>query len=232
MIKTQKNKFAMYDAVSAYLDDNSSKFLLNEELNTHHASFKEALDAIAGREDLRNKSTKGRTQEKTVTRASVTSQALAIAGALYAYAKKSGNISLRESVKYTHTSLDSQRDNVLIIELNSLKDKAIENKGILEKYDITPEKLEKYTSNIESYSNALGARSTGKASKSGAIKSLVTLFRDASSILDSIDRLMENYNVGEEQFYSGYKAARVIMDLGKRHKAEVEKTEQPTVVNT
>ena len=48
----------------------------------------------------------------------------------------------------------------------------------------------------------------------------MTLFKETDDILDSIDRLMENYKVSNGEFYAGYKTSRVIKDLGIRHKGE------------
>lgn len=64
------------------------------------------------------------------------------------------------------------------------------------------------------HSKALGAQDTGGAEKKKARnKSLSTLIKDADSVLDSIDKLMENYKNSNEEFYAGYKTARVIKDL-------------------
>ncbi|MEZ4691322.1 MAG: hypothetical protein R3A12_14635 [Ignavibacteria bacterium] len=154
-------------------------------------------------------------------------EALAVSGAIYAYAKKSGNITLMESMNFTRTKLGRFRDTGLVIELNSIKEKAIEYSEPISRYGITGEKITQFDDNITAYDNALSAKAAGGPTRSGASKSLVTLFNDAGSILDSIDKLMENYLVTETGFYEGYKAARVIKDLGLRHKADPDMQAAP-----
>ncbi|MBK8550263.1 MAG: hypothetical protein IPL53_04065 [Ignavibacteria bacterium] len=65
----------------------------------------------------------------------------------------------------------------------------------------------------------------GGGVKKGANTSLTNLFKDADSLLDSIDKFMENYKDSNKDFYAGYKAARVIRDLGIRHNGEEEEEE-------
>lgn len=220
MIKNQKNKYSMYDAVSAFLDENSSNYSGNEEFTEHINSFKASVNTIELKEDLRNKATKGKVTDKNINRESVTNQALGIAGALYAMAKKNGNVTLLESVKYTKSGLNRFRDTGLVIELNSIKEKAVEYSEAITRYGISSDRLAEFTENIKIYEDALAAKASGGATKSGAVKSLLTLFKETDDILDSIDRLMENYKVSNSEFYDGYKTSRVIKDLGIRHKGE------------
>lgn len=220
MIKNQKNKYTMYESVSAYLGKNSSVFEENEEFKEHFNSFRTSLIDIELKEDQRNKATKGRTTDKNISRETVTEEALGVAGALYAMAKKNGDVALRESVNLSKSKLKNFRDAGLMIELNSIKEKAVENSSEISRYGISPDKLAKYIDLITSYENALGARYTGGATRSGASKSLLNLFREADSTLDSIDRLMENYKVRNTEFYNGFKSSRVIKDLGIRRKEQ------------
>lgn len=228
MIKNQKNKYAMYDGVTAYLDNSASKYAGNEEFISHLESFKTLNEKIALREDERNKATTGKTINKKNNRETVTNEALAVAGALYAYAKKNGMTTFMESVKFNLSKFNDFRDNVLLIELNSIKEKAAEYSEAISKYGITAERLNEFIQSIESYSNALNAKAAGGSLKTGASKSMTTLFGEADSILDSIDRLMENYKMSDENFYQGYKASRVIKDLGVRHKTGTDSQTEPT----
>ncbi|MFZ1322883.1 MAG: hypothetical protein WAT71_15105 [Ignavibacteria bacterium] len=220
MIKNQKNKFTMYEAVTAYLGENNLLFSDNEEFTDHLNSFRATVSVIAIMEDERSKSITGKTKNKLISRKTVTDEALAVAGAIYAYAKKSGNVTLMESVNPRKSKYDRFRENVLVIELNFIKDKAIENSQALERYGISADKLSQFTDNITAFSNAIGARAAGGAAKSSATKTLFTRFNEAGDILDSIDRLMEIYRVSNNEFYQGYKSARVIWDLGIRHKVQ------------
>jgi len=217
MIKQQKNKYSMYVGVRAYLDDHSSGYEDNEEFNEHMISYKSVLQEIAAKEDERSKATLGKVKNKGNVRRSVTDQALAVSGAIYSFAKKSGNFLLMESVNYRKTDFDRYRDSVLVIELNSIKDKAVQYSAEISRFGITADKLSEYQNKVTDFENALGAKNTGAATRSGANKTMITLFRDADSLLDSIDRFMESYKIIDKDFYDGYKASRVIKELGIRH---------------
>ncbi|MBK8981826.1 MAG: hypothetical protein IPM38_05745 [Ignavibacteria bacterium] len=218
MIKTQKNKYSMYSGVRAYLDDHSAGYEGNEEFKEHMNSFKSILQEIADKEDERSKATLGKVRYKVKVRKSVIDHALAVAGAIYSFAKKSGNNDLRESVDFRKSDLMKLRDAVLEIELNSIKDKAVQNSAEIARYGITADDLTAFLNEIVRYKDALGAKNTGSATMTGAIKTMVSLFKDADSLVDSIDRFMEKYKIDDKDFYDGYKAARVIRDIGIRHK--------------
>jgi len=218
MIKTQKNKYSMYVGVRAYLDDHSAGYEDNEEFNEHMNSFKSILEEIAAKEDERSKATLGKVKYKAKIRKSVTDQALAVAGAIYSYAKKSGNDNLKDSVDFKKSDFVKFRDAGLVIELESLKDKAVQHSAEIARYGITAEKLTGFQNEAAKYADALGAKNTGSATRSGANKTMVSLFKEADNLLDSIDRFMENYKISDKDFYDGFKSARVIRDLGTRHK--------------
>lgn len=222
MLKNQKNKFTMYESVIAYLGENISIFSPNEEFTDHYNAFKKVVDDIGLREDERSKATTGKTMKKVIARNSVTNQAMAIAGGIYAYAKKSGNVTLQESSNITKSKLAKFRDTGLVIELNSIKDKATGLSDILVKYGISSASLSDFADNIENYSIAIGEKATGGASRTSASGSLVTLFKEADSLLDSFDRMMENYKLSNADFFRGYKSGRVIRDLGARHNVNLK----------
>ena len=207
----------MFVGVRAYLDDHSTGYEDNEEFNEHISSFKSALQEIAGKEDERSKATLGKVKNKTNLRKSVTNQALAISGAIYAFAKKTGNVSLTESVKYRKTDFNKFRDAGLEIELRSLKDIASQFNAEISRYGISEDNINAFENEINKYSAALGDKNTGSATKQGAKKSMKSMFITADSLVDSIDRFMENYKISDRDFYDGYKAARVVKDLGIRH---------------
>ncbi len=227
MQKRLKNKFAMFTTVHTYLKDKSTLYMDNEEFISHANSLRNTIAEIRLKDDAGKKATKGKSKNKEVTKTSVTNQALAVAGALYAFAKKSGNQTLLASMNLNKTKLEKFRDTELITELNSIKDKATEFSAEIAKYGISSAKLESYTANIETYSNALGEQDTGAAQKKVAYTSLSALFKEADDLIDSIDRFMENYKDSNPDFYAGYKTARGIRDLGIRYNDEDEEAGNP-----
>ncbi|MBL8007649.1 MAG: hypothetical protein JNJ56_08960 [Ignavibacteria bacterium] len=217
MIKYHKNKYAMYEAVLSFLEEGNSRYSDMPELISHKTDFIRKTNEIGLLEDLKNKSTVGRVKDKRVSRKSVMNQALAVAGSIRAYAKKTGNLTLGETMNISKSGFQRIRDTELIIELNSIHEKAEQNREALEGYGITADYFNSFTESINTYTKALGAKDTGKARKSGAVKTLPVLFGEADSILESIDLLMEHYIERDKEFYAGYKSARVIQNRGIRH---------------
>lgn len=215
--KNQKNKYSMYIGVRAYLDDHSEGYSDNEEFNDHINNFKSILQDIAAKEDERSKATLGKVKNKSRMRKEATELALAVSGAIYSFAKKTGDVALRESMDLRSSDFKKFRDSVLLIELNSIKDKAAQYSADIARYGITADKLTEYGEKTAKYAEALGAKDTGSATRSGASKTMISLFREADSLLDSMDRIMAYYKVSDQDFYEAYKAARVIRDLGIRH---------------
>ncbi len=212
----------MYEAVDSFLEMNNDIYAGTEEFVIHRNSFRHKLDEIGLKEDERNKATTGKTREKRVTKNSVVTQALAVAGAIRAFAKKAGNITLEETTRFSQTKFNKLRDQELIIELNSINEKAVTYRDSISKYGIPAEDLDNFRESILIYSEAVGAKDTGGATKKGAFKSLKDLFSETDSLLESLDLLMEHYIKSDAEFYAGYKAARVIRNLGIRHEQHPE----------
>jgi len=232
MIKHQKNKYSMYVGVRAYLDKHVSGYEDNIEFNEHINSYKAAINEIELKEDERNKATKGKVKSKTVSRETASDLALAAAGALYSFAKKRGDVTLMDSVKHRRSGFTRMRDALLVIELNSILDKSKQYRSEISRFGITPEILSEFENEVMRYTEALGAKNTGSATKSGAKKTMAALFSEADSLLDSIGRFMDLYRIKDPEFFAGYRSARSIKDLGIRHtggNSKKEITEDPVV---
>ena len=217
MIKYQKNKNSMFATVLAFVRENHEVYSGTEEFVSSVANLESVIDQIKEKEDERSSVTTGKTKNKNVTRDSVSRSTLLIAGALYALGKKTGNVVLTENVDTTMSFLKSLRNHDLIIKLDAIKEFAVENREILVAYGVTNEKYTEFLSRVELYTKALSAKSSSGATKSSARKSIKQLFKEGDVILDILDRLNENYIESNIAFYNGYKAARVIKNLGIRH---------------
>lgn len=217
MVKYQKNKNSMLATVHAYVTENSNVYSDTEEFVTCVSKLKNLLDFIKDKEDERSTVATGKTKDKNVTRKSVSTFAVTIAGALYAYGKKSENVVLTEKVNISKSFLRSLRNLDLVIVLESIEELAEENSAAIIPFGITAEKLSEYKSRVVQYSKALSAKDSSGASKTSAGKSLKQLFKESDDLLDTLDKLAVGYSENNQAFYNGYKAARVIKNLGIRH---------------
>jgi len=228
MLKTQENKFTMIESVFSFLEDNQAVFAHIDEIVEHKDALKSKRDEISNKEDERMNVKKGKRESKVTTRNQVSQLAAAVSGAVYAFAKKTNNIELREKSDLTLNDLLKIRDSELPITLNAIKDMAAENVNSLSGYGVTAATLSELEIRILKYSAAFGSKESSGATKKGAVKSLKLLFDEAISIIESIDKLSQRFREENTQFYNSYRASRMIKNMGVRHlkeKKKVEKTE-------
>jgi hypothetical protein len=81
---------------------------------------------------------------------------------------------------------------------------------------------------IQAFSSSIGQRESSVAERMGARGNLMELFDVADKTLtEELDRLMELVRGSQTQFYNEYFAARVIKDLGTRHRPARVTASQP-----
>lgn len=220
MIQVQKNRLTMYDTVHAFLEDNLAVYTDTAEFVVNKDAFISKMEEINAKETERMNAMTGKTLGKNAAKKSVISIVLSIAGALFAFGKKTNDISLVEKSKLSKTKLEGLRDVELMIVLNSVKDLIIQNSASLVPFGVTPAKMQDFETKLTNYSEALGAKESSGATKSSASKSLKQIFKDADEILRLIDKLAEGFKESNLQFYNGYKTSRIVRDMGVRHKDE------------
>ena len=217
MNKSQKNHLTMNKVTESFLKEKETKYKDLEALKDLRSELKLKNDEIETKDDERENISKGTVSEKTAAKDAAAETAVAIAGRLYAYAKKTNNITLMEKTDVTRTKLLSLRNIEFPIVVKSIKELAEANLSDLSRYGITAEKIAVLGKRLSGFLSASENKDTSGASKSGTYVSLTQLFRESDDIIDSIDKLMEEYNETDLEFYSGYKAARVIRDAGTKH---------------
>lgn len=222
MIRYQKNKNSMLATVHAFVTENSAVYSDTEEFVSGIAKLENLLVLIKNKEDERSTVATGKTKYKNVSRKSVSDFALMVAGAIYAYGKKSENVVLTEKVNISATFLTSLRNHDLVRVLESIMELAEENIAAIVPFGITAEKLSEYKARVTQYSKALSAKDSSGASKTSAAKSLRQLFKDSDNVTDTLDKLVEGFKESNAAFYNGYKAARVTKNLGIRHDQPVQ----------
>ncbi len=233
MIHSQENRLTMLEAVNTFLSENQAVISDVAELVQNQNALIEKKNLIHAKEDQRMNASKGKTKTKEATRKAVTSFAITIAGALFSFAKKSDNISLMAKSNFTTARLNKIRDSELPITLNSLRDLTQANIDSLEQFGVTPEMLTALEVKITNYVKALGEKESAVATRSSASKALSVLFKEADSILKTIDKLAVRFRETNLQFYNGYKSARIVRITGVRHKTiPVQPQETPVNLNS
>lgn len=228
MNKSQENKFTMLRTIDEYLDSKSSIISGIDELTTNHQLLKSKTTEIKAKDDEKINATKGKVSTKHYTKAGVVSMAIAIAGGVYAYGKKIKNNEILERADITKSDLRKMRDSELVEAVESLRDLATLHSSLLEPFGISQTKLEAFSGKITQFDNAFVQKENSVITQTGATKSLVTLFREADEILNSIDKLVNGLNDDQKEFVRDYYAGRTIKRLGIRY--EKDKGASPPVI--
>lgn len=148
-----------------------------------------------------------------------TLQALAAASALYSYGRKTKNTEVQEIANTTESRLRKLRDTELASRATSIHTQAAAHAADLADYGVTATMITDLQAKIADYSAAIGDRESGVADRVGATAALSDLFDQTDDVLtEDLDRLMELVRESQTDFYNKYFAARVIKDIGFRHK--------------
>lgn len=231
MKKREANIFAMMKNTETLLNENINKFSGVTEITELLNSFKNVISRIVTKEELKRMVLAGKTLRKLSEKNEAIRKAMAISGALYAYAVKTKNIELTETADIYRSDFKKLRDNELPGVLETLKDITQEHLRELEHYGVTAETYNSFSEKINLYKKALSQREAGNTTRSGAVVSLKELFREAGDILVTIDRLVNGLDEEYPEFVREYTIARAVKNLGVRHKATDTAKENKTPDN-
>jgi hypothetical protein len=105
---------------------------------------------------------------------------------------------------------------------------ALKYKEKAAQYGVPAEKVDSLQPALDAFKGTMDSIATGASGRTGAVKSIKSLFIGADTVLkESLDRMVATLQTSNPQFYASYKAARVIHDLGGRGK-----NQQPPVTGT
>ena len=228
MTNSHENKLTMYEAVHSLLEANKEKTAGLPAFAGSIASFRESVQSIKGKSREVDEAATGRTAAKNQAEDELVSVVIPVASALFVHAGAQKDLPLREKASVSETSLRRLRDTELASKASSMLSLANERATALGTYGITPAMLNDLQVKITTFSGAIGERESGVAERVGARVNLFELFDVADKTLsEELDPLMELVRGSQRQFYNEYFAARVIKDLGTRHRPAQEGTAKP-----
>ncbi len=229
MTKDDENRLTMLEGVTSLLTGNRSKLTLGALLNAQ-----ERLEAVTLKIKEKVRETMTATSGKTLMKAGAEDALLGllvpIAMALRAYGHIVGDQEIASKSKVTESELRYMRDTELVARARTIHELCVESLGEVGEYGISEAKLVSLKEKIDAFEGAIGERESSMARRKGARSSLYESFAEAMGILENqIDNLMEVYKASDTQFYNEYWEARVIKDIGQRHKVRLEEpAAQPT----
>ena len=212
-----ENKRTMYKAVTDLLDANTTKTAAIPALATALNSFKDLVDSISEKNQLKDTAASGKTALKTQLANDLIAVTVPVASALFALGSSNNDPRLKELGDVRKSDLQNLRDTELTDKVTIIKNLADANAAALAAYGVLPAEIAAiYTKSI-AYDNSLGDKESSFSTKSSAGSVMSGIFKQADTILtDQLDRMMEKFNSSDQQFYLEYKSAREIKDLGHR----------------
>jgi hypothetical protein len=227
MRRHQKNKYLMLDAVASYLSGNQSVTANIPVIAENTARLISIQDTIRSYEELQSNAARVAVAKKAAARQKAQFAGVAFAGKLYSLGIQTGSTELRKKYEVTISDFREDRDVILATRLIAIKDDVLENLDALGPHGVNRETYDEFSGIVDNYVTAVGKKETSYAERSAAVKSIDSLFNDASLVLKTLDRLIEEYRTKNPNFFNGYKSARGIRNLGHRYKTVPETAQQP-----
>jgi len=219
MTSYQSNKLAMYTATLGLLKSSDAQTSSMPVFAESQGKFEDLVAQIKNKDKERIGKTTGKSAAKDEAEDALVTATVMIAAGLTAFARKKGNTQLKEKAKVSESYLRRIRSHEQVNIAKLTYDLALANAEGLVEYSITPSMLSDFKSRIAAYEAAIEDIGTGMASRVGARTAVGDLFIQVDDLLkEELDPMMELFRMKEPELYNDYHAARVIKDIGIRHK--------------
>lgn len=211
----QESKLKMYLAVRIFLLSNPT---ITAKI-PNYEMFSTALDAailqIQTNGEQQQFSISGVTDNKKRLRENLISLTADASRKVQAYAIYTGNTVLQAETKYKESYLRDVSEVKLLSIANGLHSKIEDNLPALEPYGLTAATQTAYQTAITAFANAIPEQSQSEQEKKES-KLLQDQGFDAADVaVANIDAGVEIVRLSEPNFYTGYRNARKIHDMGK-----------------
>lgn len=146
---------------------------------------------------------------------------ITLAAAIYVYAMDQGNLELAAKVDKPASYYGTLKQSSLIAFCRNVLDLA---KGLVDQladYGISQATVDAMEKEIAGFASVIVAPRQRIVSRSEATKRLDALLREQMNLLKhKLDKMMLMFRSSHPNFYQSYKNARIIVNIGTRHKTE------------
>jgi len=228
MQRFEENKLVMFEAVEAVLSKNQTAVDTLPALAEAKEEFASLITQITDTEKKFGTVTVGKVAARDAVENDLIEALLALKGALASLARKSKNAELALLVKFTKSDLQRIGDTDLENKAATVLELIQTNKTALAAYNVDDTEIAEFTAALQAFKTATATKQTSFTGKSGARVSLSELFEAADEVLKvDLDNLLLRMKKGYPGFVNEYQAARVIKDLGGKHKDDEDETPPP-----
>lgn len=219
----------MFETTLAFLDTNNNIWKGGAAFADAVTRARDGTTQIRGRTGLQQSPTEGVTGEKAQVRDDLEEKLLVIADAIAAFAAKTADPDLAAQVQMTKSSLDGLSDSDLVLAAKRVTDAAEANMAALAPFGVTAPKNDEVKAAADLFANkkespreAIIGRKIETLSLPNAIRAVRSIFRN------ELDKLMTAFKKPEPDFYTGYFAARIIVDRAAKVPAKETAAPSPT----
>ena len=228
MQRIEENKFEMFKAVESVLNKNKTAVDTLPALADAKGEFASLIAGILKADKDYGTATVGKVAVKNSVENNLIDALLPIKGALASLARKTKNTELSLLVKFSKTDLQRSGNTELENKATTIMEMVEANKTALAAYNVDDAEITEFTAKVEAFKSAIANKQTGYSGKAGARVSLTELFDNADEVLKTdLDNLMLRMKKNYPDFTNEYQAARVIKDLGGKHKDDEDQTPPP-----
>lgn len=213
MTQDQENTTSMFETTLAYLETNNPLWSGKAAIVDAVTEANNGVTAIRGAAAQQESPMSGIVDEKEQSRTDLEGRTLEIADQVAALAAKNADFGLAAQVHVTRSSLDQAQDDNLVQTAERVRDAANTNVAALGPYGVTAAEVKALATAITKFAGMKTAPRTAKAARSGATGSVASLISTTRSLFrNQIDKMMTPFRKSNPDFYTGYFAARVIVN--------------------
>ncbi len=153
----------------------------------------------------------GVAQDKALEKKNLCKMATNVGGLVFAFASKSKNNTLKQSVNYSYSDLHRLKDDLLVPVVNNVYEAVAGNAAALQSYGITDALLQAFKAGIERYSEAVPRPRGAKSERITSADNTKQLVREIDNLLkNELDKLVMAIEPDNPDFVATYKTSRFI----------------------
>lgn len=215
---TQKNKLNMYIVVLQFLANNMPVWSVITAFNTAVTFLTTKLAALQQQVGIQSTQIVGYATAKKGKKKNLIDKIIILTGALKAYAVIINDDVLFAMANYSKSKLRKQADNILTETANSMFSKANSLGVLLAPYGIDAAMLADFQLIINDYVSFVESPRLARVARKTATGNIKSLIKEIDAALKSeTDLLILQLAAAHPDFFNGYKAGRIIIDIGHHH---------------
>lgn len=224
----QTNQVTMLKTVDSVLDDHNSVWTGMAQMQTAVTGYKAKLISIDRTAQLQE-TPSGAGDEKEDAREALEDDLFLMCEALAVLAHTTNDLELLALAAVRRSDLDKFDDEELSNRAATVLTEGNARKTALAGLNVTQANLDELTQALQRFNTTKTNPREATAARKAQTGSLASLIREAIAILrNQIDRMMNLFSRTNPDFVAEYRAARVIIDRGVRHREKETSGVPPT----